>query len=56
MARLSRRSQLSHRLQQPIQTDGDGRRIHRLFLTVILGLGITFELPILVFFLALFGL
>lgn len=27
-----------------------------LFLTVILGLGITFELPILVFFLALFGL
>jgi sec-independent protein translocase protein TatC len=27
-----------------------------LFLTVILGLGITFELPILVFFLALFGI
>ena len=27
-----------------------------LFMTVILGLGITFELPILVFFLALFGL
>lgn len=28
----------------------------KLFLTVILGLGITFELPILIFFLALFGL
>jgi sec-independent protein translocase protein TatC len=27
-----------------------------LFMTVILGLGITFELPILVFFLALFGI
>ena len=27
-----------------------------LFMTVILGLGVTFELPILVFFLALFGI
>jgi sec-independent protein translocase protein TatC len=27
-----------------------------LFMTVILGLGITFELPILIFFLALFGI
>ncbi len=52
---LSRRPGFSYHIQRPVYAHDNGGEYRDLFLTIIAGLGIVFEMPILVFFLALMG-
>ena len=54
--RLPRGADFSDQLRQAVPADDHHRRIHSLFLSIILGMGLIFEMPILVFFLSLMGI
>ena len=54
--RLSASAELLYRFQQAVPAHDHDRRIHSLFLSIVLGMGLIFEMPILVFFLSLMGI